>query len=194
MPKYGVRYQDEDIIAAVAASISVRAVMLSLGMPESGGARQHLNQRIRSLELDTSHFVGQSARRGVSPVNRRNFEEVLVRRDREKGREDSAVLRRAMLESGILYQCGVEECPTRSDVFWEGITLEIDHKNGDAFDNCRENLWFLCPNCHSQQPTSSHSWKNSSGFATQSICACGKPKRRASKQCSSCYQEARKSE
>ena len=30
------------------------------------------------------------------------------------------------------------------------ISLEIDHINGNCFDNTIENLRFLCPNCHSQ--------------------------------------------
>jgi hypothetical protein len=33
------------------------------------------------------------------------------------------------------------------------ITLEIDHIDGDPYNNCSENLRFICPNCHSQTPT-----------------------------------------
>lgn len=33
------------------------------------------------------------------------------------------------------------------------ITLEIEHKDGDSYNNKFENLCFLCPNCHSQTPT-----------------------------------------
>jgi 5-methylcytosine-specific restriction endonuclease McrA len=43
-------------------------------------------------------------------------------------------------------------CKTKE---WLGkpLTLELDHVNGDNTDNRRENLRFLCPNCHSQTPT-----------------------------------------
>ena len=39
--------------------------------------------------------------------------------------------------------CGVTE--------WQGkpLSLEIHHINGDRYDNRRENLQILCPNCHS---------------------------------------------
>ena len=35
---------------------------------------------------------------------------------------------------------------------WLGskLTLELEHKDGNHFNNQRENLEFLCPNCHSQ--------------------------------------------
>lgn len=44
-------------------------------------------------------------------------------------------------------RCGISE--------WQGesIVLELDHINGVHGDNARENLRFLCPNCHSLTPT-----------------------------------------
>lgn len=38
---------------------------------------------------------------------------------------------------------------------WAGkpITLEVNHIDGNAFNNVVSNLEFLCPNCHSQTPT-----------------------------------------
>lgn len=38
---------------------------------------------------------------------------------------------------------------------WNGsrIPIEMDHINGDAYDNSEDNLRLLCPNCHAQTPT-----------------------------------------
>ena len=33
------------------------------------------------------------------------------------------------------------------------LTLQLDHINGINNDNRKENLRFLCPNCHSQTDT-----------------------------------------
>ena len=33
------------------------------------------------------------------------------------------------------------------------ITLELEHENGDRYDNQKQNLKLLCPNCHSYTPT-----------------------------------------
>lgn len=46
-------------------------------------------------------------------------------------------------------------CQICQNSVWLGlnITLELDHIDGNKRNNRRENLRFLCPNCHSQTPT-----------------------------------------
>lgn len=48
--------------------------------------------------------------------------------------------------------CGISE--------WQGksLTLELDHINGDPYNNSPYNVRLLCPNCHSQ--TSTYKGKN----------------------------------
>ncbi len=60
-------------------------------------------------------------------------------------------LKRRLLAAGIVANC-CEACGISE---WRGkpLAIQIDHINGDAKDNCLENLRMLCPNCHSQTET-----------------------------------------
>lgn len=59
-------------------------------------------------------------------------------------------LKRILLTAGEKYKCN--HCNITE---WKGkpINLDLDHINGDTFDNTLKNLRFLCPNCHSQTKT-----------------------------------------
>ncbi len=71
---------------------------------------------------------------------------------RGKERSGYKVLRPKMLEYGIPHVCALcGQVPLWNDA---PLVLQVDHADGDR-SNCQlDNLWFLCPNCHTQQPTS----------------------------------------
>jgi hypothetical protein len=63
----------------------------------------------------------------------------------------SSALRRCILNNSLFeYKCN--KCGIKD---WNGknITLEIEHKDGDNWNNRQNNLELLCPNCHSQTLT-----------------------------------------
>ena len=67
-------------------------------------------------------------------------------------RTNSVHLKTRLIDEGIFVnRCACCDLPPE----WNGQTLimQLDHKNGDAEDNRIENLWLLCPNCHSQTDT-----------------------------------------
>ena len=71
------------------------------------------------------------------------------------------VLKKYLVHEGRQYVC---EC-CGNDGSWNGqeLSLQIDHINGVRDDNRRENLRFICPNCHSQTPTYCKKNNNSLG-------------------------------
>ena len=60
------------------------------------------------------------------------------------------MLKRALVESGVPYECAM----CGNDGHWLGLelTLEVDHIDGDFYNNEAHNLRFLCPNCHRLTP------------------------------------------
>lgn len=64
----------------------------------------------------------------------------------------SGVLKQKMVKEKLIEDI-CDNCKTPN--IWNGkpITLELDHIDGDRFNNNFYNLRVLCPNCHSQTPT-----------------------------------------
>ncbi len=132
----------------VAESSSVREVILKLGLKEAGGNHANIKRRIQEYGLDTSHFVGQAHQRGKHSNNRQSADEVLV-----KGHKivDVARIRRALDEIGRPRLC----VGCKNGEIWNGLPLrlQVDHVDGDRYNNLPSNLRYLCPNCHSQTDT-----------------------------------------
>ena len=134
-------WTDEDLIEAVKACDSYKAVTIRLGLsPSSNRTRDRIRYRCDELGLDRSHFAWgfQGSRR------HREDSEIFI-----NGIQYSTTTRRRFLEK-VEYRCngcGISE--------WRGktIVLQVEHKDGDQFNNELSNLELLCPNCHSQTPT-----------------------------------------
>lgn len=138
---------DELLIDAVKSSVSVAGVLRFLGRKPAGGTHRHFSDRIKQMDLDTSHFTGQAHNSGRELNRTRNASNILIKRDSGK-RCKTTFLRRALFEIGREYCC--EKCQQGAEWLGNPMTLDVDHKNGDWLDDRQENLRFLCPNCHSQ--------------------------------------------
>lgn len=92
-------------------------------------------------------------------------------------------LRSRLIKIGRKYEC--EMCSLGPVWLDEPLTIQVDHINGNKFDSTKENLRFLCPNCHSQ--TDNFRAKNKiDNKAVNSYCACGRLKYSLNKKCTHC--------
>ena len=138
-----IRYTDDDVRRAVAASKTMANALRMLGLAPMGGNYRTLNAKIRKLNLDTSHLVGQSWSRGVRRTDgpRRPLAELLQVGVSHQSHNLRTRLIRSGLKGAFCEMCGLAE--------WNGkpIPLELDHVNGRYIDNRLKNLRILCPNC-----------------------------------------------
>ncbi len=148
-----VKYTKELLEDAVRSSLSFAQVIRHIGLKQAGGTQINIKRRIKSYKIDTSHFLGSASNSGPGHVGgpaKKTWQEILVLRTGDY-RTKPFQLRRAMIESGIEFKC----CMCNNPGLWRGkhLRLENDHRNGNWLDDRRENLRFMCPNCHSQTET-----------------------------------------
>ena len=169
-----VKINDELFTQIVTESTSIRQVLIKGGWsPTGGGAYDQIQTRINRLKLDISHFLGQGHSKGKTIATRdtwRKLDEYLVL----DGPAISAhILKKKLIKAAIKkHQC--EKCYTTE---WCNlpIPIELDHVNGNRYDNRLENLRILCPNCHAQ--TDTYCGKNIKNRPVYPCSVCGIPKK-----------------
>lgn len=123
----------EKIISEVMSSISFQDIAR-----KTKYSRHIVKNVLEESNIDTSHFMNAKGREvnldlvfNKSTINR------------------NATLKKYLLEFNYLenkcYECGITNT-------YNGlpISLQVHHKDGNNKNNVRDNLTFLCPNCHSQ--------------------------------------------
>lgn len=142
---YRPKYNQEFLVPIVLNSFSVSEVLRKLGLKPTGSNHRHITEAINSFGISKDHFLLGGDVTGR--LLKRPWQEILV-----FGKKIASIrLRRAMLESGIPELCS--ECNLKTVWRDRRLTLQIDHIDGDVLNNSKDNLRFLCPNCHSQTDT-----------------------------------------
>lgn len=141
------KWNKNDLKETVKNSKSLREVMIKLGLRPAGGNYQTLKNTIKSLNLETSHFLGKGWAKGRKHSNKRMvLEEVLI-----KGKLTHSHRLKTRLIKANIKKAVCEHCKNST---WQDhpIPLELNHINGDRFDNRLINIEIICPNCHALTP------------------------------------------
>lgn len=148
-----MKWTKEVLSEAVAASTNMYEVLHRLGLEPVGGHHTHISRKAKAFGIDTSHFTPPRRTEAMRDNRRRRSADEILQEDRSPHatRMPNTRLRRALLETGIEERCA--DCGIEAVWLGEPLPLEVDHIDGDWRNNRRENLRFLCPNCHSTTDT-----------------------------------------
>lgn len=141
-------YTIEEFKKAVEESYSIAQALTKLKLSPRGGNYRIFKRFEKLYNIDTSHFTGQGHMKG----RKNNFltkplSEILVK----NCEYSSNKLRKRLISEGLKeHRC---ECCGLTEWLDEPIPLELDHIDGDHYNNLIENLKILCPNCHAKTPT-----------------------------------------
>lgn len=161
MPSIVYRVNDDELKAAIKNSTSIRQVLLSLNLNETGTAYRIFKRRVKNLSIDTSHFTGKAHLKGKKHnwATKTPLKTILVK----NSSYGTSYLKKRLIDEGLLeYKCYGVGCGITA---WLGkpIVLQLDHINGDPEDHRLKNLRLLCPNCHSMTETFAGKNKGKSG-------------------------------
>lgn len=140
------------------SSYSIAEVIYKSGRKCTGGNYQLIKSKIIQYGIDISHFTGSLWSKGktskddnrISSKPTKYFDENQILGYHPD--ISRCTVKKYIIRNNIIpYKCAF--CGNTG--YWNGkeISLELDHINGNPYDHSKENLRFLCPNCHATTDT-----------------------------------------
>lgn len=142
MAKYSNIFSDEEVLKKVVSEcINKTQCLLKLDINPAGGNFKTLDFYIKKFNIDTSHFLGRRSNLGKK-VGRKNVLEHCFNGSRIRSHKLKLFLFRDGYKEKKCEKCGITK--------WcgEEVILELDHIDGNKYNNELINLQILCPNCH----------------------------------------------
>jgi hypothetical protein len=185
MPRSHPIWDDVPRLKSVAAASKTMTEMLStLGFRINSGNFQTLKSRCLLYEIPIPQFDPKTNTVAATQMNKLSIDEMFS----DRGKKVQGVILRKHLVNhfgvpDVCVKCG--QLPV-----WQGepLVLEVDHIDGNSFNNSIENLRILCGHCHSQ--TLNFRGRNI-GNRAYGYCGCGKRVSSKYHRCRSCAQKDR---
>lgn len=149
---------------------------------------QSIIKRCNILGIDYSHITNNKKKDIRNRIY--TMDEILV--ENSDYYNMISLKNRLIKEKKWKYECSI--CKL-SEWMGKKIPIQLDHINGNHFDNRIENLRFICPNCHAQ--TDTYAGKNIkretiAKHKIEKYCECGKKIHYQSNTCNKCAVKIRK--
>lgn len=160
-------YDYSELKTIIENSESITQVIQKIGKAVNNGSYQQIRKIAAYHGLELPKWDNRKSTNYAIRKNTLTTEEFFI-----KGKSRSGVnIRAKLLALGWTYKCYSETCDLKGKTTWGGkpIVFQVDHIDGDRFNNTLENLRFLCPNCHTL--TETYSRKNLTRY---SYCVCGR--------------------
>ena len=133
------KYTNDELKEVIKCSKSYIEIIKTLKINKT--YHTYLTKFVKDNNVDISHFERRKTKR--------NIEEILTK---DSVQASSTRIKQYLITNNkVKEECSLCNLPSE----WNGkpLTLQLDHINGDHFDNRLENLRLVCPNCHSQTDT-----------------------------------------
>lgn len=159
-----LEFSKEQVEAAIAESKSTKEFLIALGLKVNNGNYRRADGICMQYNLTVPKSDNSEQVKRVLNLNKLSDEEYFRNGVLRSG---SHLKKRLIQDHGFTDVCA--ECG--QEPFWNGkpLTLQVDHIDGNRFNNTIENLRILCGHCHSQTDT----YSNNRAKTTYNYCECG---------------------